>query len=88
MTYTVVLVRGEVGGYSVYVPALPGCQTQGETMPEALDMAKEAIECYLGSLDRRGKSFPSDVESVTFDWEDGIEALVYRVPAREAARIA
>lgn len=88
MTYTVVLVREEVGGYSVHVPALPGCHTQGETVPEALDMAKEAIECYLGSLQKRGKPFPVDVQTVTFDWEDGTEALVYRVPVPQAVPIA
>ena len=88
MTYTVVLVREEVGGYSVHVPALPGCQTQGETVPEAIDMAKEAIECYLGSLEKRGRPLPQDVQSVTFDWEDGVEALVYRVPVRDVAPVA
>jgi predicted RNase H-like HicB family nuclease len=88
MTYTVVLVREEVGGYSVHVPALKGCHTQGETVPEALEMAKEAILCYLGSLEKRGKRFPSDVDTVTFDWDDGSEALVYRLPVGEAAPIA
>jgi antitoxin HicB len=88
MTYTVVLVREEVGGYSVHVPALRGCHTQGETVPEALDMAREAILCYLGSLEKRGKPFPPDVETVTFDWDDGAEALVYRVPVPEAMPVA
>jgi predicted RNase H-like HicB family nuclease len=36
MVYTVVLVREEVGGYSVHVPALEGCHTEGDTLPEAL----------------------------------------------------
>ncbi len=58
MTYPVVLVREEVGGYSVHVPALRGCHTQGETVPEALDMAREAIQCYLESLRMRGKPIP------------------------------
>jgi predicted RNase H-like HicB family nuclease len=37
----------EAGGYSVEVPALPGCFTQGDTLEEALANAREAIECYL-----------------------------------------
>jgi antitoxin HicB len=40
------------GGYSVSVPELPGCFTQGETIGEAIEMAKEAIELYLDSLEK------------------------------------
>jgi antitoxin HicB len=47
--YTVILVPEEEGGYSVEVPALRGCYTQGETRDEAISMAKEAIELYLQS---------------------------------------
>ena len=43
-----VLVRPEVvGGYSVSVPALPGCHSQGETLDEALANIKEAAELWL-----------------------------------------
>lgn len=38
------------GGYSVHVPALSGCASQGETTEEALANIKEAIELYLWSL--------------------------------------
>jgi len=38
MAYTVVLVHERQGGYSVYVPALPGCRTQGDDVPEATVM--------------------------------------------------
>ena len=88
MTYTVVLVREEDGGYCVHVPALKGCHTEGDTLPEALEMAKDAIECYLGSLEKHGEPFPPDVDTVTFDWEDGTEALVYRVSIAEAVAVA
>jgi len=49
LRYTAILVSEEVGGYSVEVPALPGCYTQGETKEEAISIAKEAIELYLES---------------------------------------
>ena len=88
MTYTVVLVREEDGGYCVHVPALKGCHTQGDTLPEALTMAKDAIECYLGSLEKHGEPFPEDVETVSFDWGDSSEASVYRIAVREAAPVA
>ena len=43
-----VLVRPEtLGGYSVSVPALPGCFSQGETREEALSNIREAAELWL-----------------------------------------
>ncbi|MCL6447961.1 MAG: type II toxin-antitoxin system HicB family antitoxin [Armatimonadetes bacterium] len=47
---TVVMEQEEDGGYSVYVPELPGCASQGDTWEEALVNIKEAIELYLWSL--------------------------------------
>ena len=37
----------EEGGYTVYVPALPGCVSEGETLDEARRNIREAIELYL-----------------------------------------
>lgn len=43
-----VLVRPEaLGGFSVSVPALPGCYSEGETLPEALFNIKEAAQLWL-----------------------------------------
>jgi predicted RNase H-like HicB family nuclease len=43
-----VLVRPEtVGGYSVSVPALPGCYSEGDTREEALANIREAAELWL-----------------------------------------
>ena len=47
MKFKVVLEEAEESGYVVYVPALPGCVSQGETREEALENIKEAIEVYL-----------------------------------------
>jgi predicted RNase H-like HicB family nuclease len=47
MKFKVVLYREEDGGYSVEVPALPGCFSQGDNLAEALDNIKEAIACHL-----------------------------------------
>ncbi len=47
MKLTVVLELQEEGGFTVYVPSLPGCISQGETKAEALDNIREAIELYL-----------------------------------------
>jgi hypothetical protein len=42
--YPVVLIPEQEGGYSVIVPDLPGCVTQGDTAEEAFAMAKDAME--------------------------------------------
>ena len=47
MKLTVVLEPQEEGGFTIYVPSLPGCISQGETKDEALKNIKEAIELYL-----------------------------------------
>jgi len=56
--YGVVLAPEEDGGYSVAVPALPGCVSQGRTREEALSMIREAIELYLESLEAHGDPTP------------------------------
>ena len=88
LTYSVVLVREEDGGYCVHVPALQGCHTQGDDLPEALDMPRDAMEGYLVSLEKHGEPFPPDVGTITFDWDEGTEAVVYRIAVREAAPVA
>ena len=59
-TYRINLRKEEEGGYTVFVPSLPGCITYGETVDEAIDMAKEAIELYIEELQDRGESIPDD----------------------------
>ena len=59
-TYKINLRKEEEGGYTVFVPSLPGCITYGETVDEAIDMAKEAIELYIEELQDRGESIPDD----------------------------
>ena len=49
MEIKVILEEQEEGGYTVYVPALPGCISQGETRVEALENIKEALELYLSA---------------------------------------
>lgn len=52
MTFLVAIHKDPNSSYGVSVPDLPGCVTAGDTMAEALIMAKEAIELHLeGMLD-------------------------------------
>jgi antitoxin HicB len=60
--FEVVLQPEDEGGFSVFVPGLPGCVSQGATREEALAMIKEAIEGYLESLDAHGDPIPKPVE--------------------------
>ncbi|MDI6889252.1 MAG: type II toxin-antitoxin system HicB family antitoxin [Methanocellales archaeon] len=47
MKLKVVLEPAEEGGYTVYVPSLPGCISEGDSREEALENIKEAISLYL-----------------------------------------
>jgi predicted RNase H-like HicB family nuclease len=47
MEIEVILEKQEEGGFTIYVPSLPGCISQGETKEEAVENIKEAIEVYL-----------------------------------------
>ncbi len=47
MKLNVVLEPSDEGGFTVYVPALPGCISEGETEEEAMTNIREAIELYL-----------------------------------------
>ena len=47
MKLTIVLEPQEEGGFTAYVPSLPGCISQGETKEEAIKNITEAIELYL-----------------------------------------
>lgn len=58
--YTVILEREEDGSFHAFVPALRGCHTHGETEPEALANAEEAIFAYLESLKAHGDPIPAE----------------------------
>lgn len=62
LSYTVLFEPAEEGGYTVMVPALPGCFTEGDTMDEAREMARDAIRCYLEGLAKDGEPFPVEGE--------------------------
>ena len=47
MKIKIVLEPSDEGGYTVYVPSLPGCISEGNTKEEAMANIKEAIELYL-----------------------------------------
>lgn len=61
MRYTVVLVPDtRDGGFVAYVPVIPGCVTQGETIDDALEMAADAAAALLADAIDRGEDVPAE----------------------------
>ncbi len=51
LQYDAVFEKEKDEGYSVWVPDLPGCCSQGDTLETAIENIKEAIELYLEAAD-------------------------------------
>ena len=68
--FEVVLVSGggEIG-YSVFVPTLPGCASQGDDWEEALYMVQGAIELFLEEVGRPPDAEVENKERIRQDWE-------------------
>ena len=47
MNLKIVFEKSDEGGYTAYVPALPGCISEGDTREEAMANIKAAISLYL-----------------------------------------
>jgi antitoxin HicB len=56
----VLLPDTEVGGYTVIVPSLPGCISEGDTLEEALANIKEAIDLHIESMIAHGEEVPKE----------------------------
>ena len=77
MKYTIIIEPEKEGGYSVSVSALPGCFSYGDTVQEARQNIKEAIECHLESLRLRNKPIPKETTS----FEVHVERVSMKIPA-------
>ena len=64
ISYRFLLRKEPEGGYTAIVPTLPGCITFGDTIEEAIDMAWEAIEGYLESLEAHGEEIPTEQDLI------------------------
>lgn len=51
MKLKIMLEPSEEGGFTAYVPSLPGCISEGDSREDALENIKEAIELYLEPVD-------------------------------------
>ena len=61
--YTIILHPDtEQGVYGVTVPALPGCVTQGNSIEDAISMAREAISLHIEGMLADGEPVPEESE--------------------------
>lgn len=61
--YTIIVEYDpEAKAYSVTVPALPGCTSQGDTIEQAIANAKEAIAGHIETLRQIGEPVPEETE--------------------------
>lgn len=75
LKYTAIFEPAEEGGYTVTVPALPGCITEGDSFEEAVEMVKDAIKGYIAVL-------KEDKEPIPVENEEHIAAtILIPVPA-------
>lgn len=52
MHYRVIIEKGEDFGFVAHCPALPGCHSQGNTIEEAIENIRDAIQGCLSVLDQ------------------------------------
>ena len=64
LNFNIVLRPEPEGGFTVFVPSLPGCITYGKNIDEAKRMAMEAISLYLEILKEEGEAIPSDCDNL------------------------
>lgn len=58
LTYPAVFFEAEEGGYSVEVPDLPGCISEGDTLAEAINMITDAASGWVLDELEDGKKAP------------------------------
>jgi antitoxin HicB len=60
MRQVVLIPDKEVGGFTVIVPTLPGCISEGDTIDEAIVNIREAMELHIESMIAQGEEVPED----------------------------
>lgn len=65
------IIHEEDGGYWIAFPDLKGCQTQGDTMEELMEMARDALGLYLVSLEENGQTIPAPSNIANISAEEG-----------------
>jgi len=58
--YKVIIEPQTEGGFTAYIPSLPGCVSEGETYRETMDNIREALELYIDTLKERRQKIIKD----------------------------
>lgn len=61
-----IVIEGEPGNYSAYVPDLPGCVTVGATPEEVRENMREAIQFHLEGLREDNLPVPEPTSQVEY----------------------
>ena len=64
LKYDVVFEEQPEGGYTVTVPSLPGCISEGDTFEEAKEKIADAIKLYLEDLAEDGEEIPHESANI------------------------
>ena len=78
---TRVLLPEEGGGYLIEFPDLPGCMSDGETLEEAIENGKDALQCWLEAA-ADGQEIPEPGSSPT--WIQQVSNHVHRQLSQRA----
>lgn len=86
-TYAAAFAKEEDGGYSVRFPQLDGCFTQGDTLEEAMNNAREAMSLHLYGMEEDGEEIPApDLMPQVADGESVVLVNAWMTPFREQMR--
>ncbi len=72
MEYTIFIQPQLSGGFLASVPALPGCQSLGQTQDEALNRVSANIKEFLGKTQIVRLKVEANVDVSTDPWNDVI----------------
>ncbi|WP_044412568.1 type II toxin-antitoxin system HicB family antitoxin [Thiomicrospira microaerophila] len=80
MRYAIVIHKDKDTDFGVTVPDVAGCFSAGDTLEEAIEMAREAIECHLEGMLLDGEAIPVpssiEIHQQNAEFAGGVWALV------------
>ena len=79
---TRLLLPEEGGGYLIEFPDLPGCMSDGETLEEAIENGKDALQCWIEAAAEDGQVIPEPGSSPT--WVQQVPTDVHRQLSKRA----
>lgn len=74
------IIHEEDGGYWVEFPDLDGCFSDGETLPDAISNAADALGGYLCSLMDRGLTVPAASDAKAIEAGEGLVSIIVTDP--------